>query len=141
MFKTLFEKAEETENGKLPYPVQIICDDFATGCKVPNFQELISIFREKRIGVTLLIQSESQLDAMYERRNAITIVNNCDTYVYLGGMDLKTCESISKRIDIPCNEVLNMPIGKEYVFRRGQGPIITERYSLRGENQTKNIAR
>ena len=141
MFKTLFEKAEETENGKLPYPVQIICDDFATGCKVPNFQELISIFREKRIGVTLLIQSESQLDAMYERRNAITIVNNCDTYVYLGGMDLKTCESISKRIDIPCNEVLNMPIGKEYVFRRGQEPIITERYSLKGENQPKNIAR
>lgn len=141
LFKTLFEKAEERDNGKLPYPVQIICDDFATGCKVPNFQELISIFREKRIGVTLLIQSESQLDAMYERKNAITIVNNCDTYVYLGGMDLNTCESISKRINIPCNEVLNMPIGKEYIFRRGQEPIITERYSLKGERQTKNMAR
>lgn len=60
-------------------------------------------------------------------------MNNCDTYVYLGGMDLKTCESISKRINIPCNEVLNMPIGKEYIFRRGQEPIITERYSLKGE--------
>ena len=78
---------------------------------------------------------------MYDQKNATTIVNNCDTYVYLGGMDLKTCESISKRIDIPCNEVLNMPIGTEYVFRRGQEPIITERYSLKGENQMKNIAR
>lgn len=141
MFKTLFELAEQREDGMLPHPIQIICDDFATGTKVPKFQELISIFREKRIGVTLLIQSESQLDAMYDQKNATTIVNNCDTYVYLGGMDLKTCESISKRIDIPCNEVLNMPIGTEYVFRRGQEPIITERYSLKGENQMKNIAR
>ena len=121
--------------------VQVICDDFATGCKVPEFQELISIFREKRIGVTLLIQSESQLAAMYGAKNAITIINNCDTYVYLGGMDLKTSENISKRLNIPLHEVLNMPIGREYVFRRGQEPIKTERYSLQESLQKKNISR
>ncbi len=43
LFKNLFELAEKRESGKLPYPVQVICDDFATGCKVPEFQELISI--------------------------------------------------------------------------------------------------
>ena len=141
LFKNLFELAEKRESGKLPYPVQVICDDFATGCKVPEFQELISIFREKRIGVTLLIQSESQLAAMYGTKNAITIINNCDTYVYLGGMDLKTSENISKRLNIPLHEVLNMSIGKEYVFRRGQEPIKTERYSLQGSLQKKNISR
>jgi type IV secretory pathway TraG/TraD family ATPase VirD4 len=78
---------------------------------------------------------------MYEAKNAITIINNCDTYVYLGGMDLKTGENISKRLNIPLHEVLNMPIGKEYVFRRGQEPIKTERYSLQGSLQKKNISR
>lgn len=141
LFKNLFELAERRDSGKLPYPVQVICDDFATGCKVPEFQELISIFREKRIGVTLLIQSESQLAAMYEAQNATTIINNCDTYVYLGGMDLKTCESISKRLNIPSHEVLNMPIGQEYVFRRGQAPIKTERYSMQERLQKKNSSR
>ena len=135
LFKNLFELAEKKDSGKLPYPVQVICDDFATGCKVPEFQELISIFREKRIGVTLLIQSESQLAAMYGDRNATTIINNCDTYVYLGGMDLKTCESISKRLNIPSYEVLNMPIGMEYVFRRGQEPIKMKRYSVQDVNE------
>lgn len=141
LFKNLFELAERRDSGKLPYPVQVICDDFATGCKVPEFQELISIFREKRIGVTLLIQSESQLIAMYGEKNATTIINNCDTYVYLGGMDLKTCENISKRLNIPSHEVLNMPIGMEYVFRRGQEPVKTERYSLQERLQKKTISR
>ena len=141
LFKNLFEFAEKRDSGKLPYPVQVICDDFATGCKVPEFQELISIFREKRIGVTLLIQSESQLTAMYDEKNATTIINNCDTYVYLGGMDLKTCESISKRLNIPSHEVLNMPIGQEYVFRRGQAPIKTERYSMQKRLPRENGSR
>ena len=130
LFKSLFEIAEKRDCGKLPYPVQIICDDFATGCKVPGFHELISIFREKRMGVTLLIQSESQLAAMYGEMNATTIINNCDTYVYLGGMDLTTCQNVSKRLNVPADEVLTMPRGMEYVFRCGQKPVKTERYSI-----------
>ena len=62
-----------------------------------NFPEYISIFREKGISVTLLIQSESQLQGMYGRENATTIINNCDTYLYMGGMDLVTGRNISER--------------------------------------------
>lgn len=129
-FKQLFEYAERRPDGILPLPVHVLCDDFATGSCVLNFPEYISIFREKQISVTLLLQSESQLDQMYGSGNATTIINNCDTYVYLGGMDLKTAQNISLRLNVPLDEVLYMPIGQEVLFRRGQRPIVTKRYDI-----------
>lgn len=129
-FKQLFEYAEDLPDGKLPIPVRVICDDFATGCRILNFPEYISIFREKQISVTLLIQSESQLENMYGSYNATTIINNCDTYLFMGSMDLKTGRNVSERINLPLDEVLYMPIGREFIFRRGQRPVITQRYDI-----------
>lgn len=129
-FKSLFEYAEDLPDGKLPIPVHVLCDDFATGGRILNFPEYISIFREKQISVTLLLQSESQLESMYGKGNATTIINNCDTYLYMGGMDLQTGRSVSERLNIPLEEVLYMPLGREYVFRRGQKPLQTTRYNI-----------
>ena len=130
-FKELFEYAESKRSGKLPVPVHVLCDDFATGGKINDFVNYISIFREKDISVTLLLQSETQLRSMYEENEAETIINNCDTYIYLGGMDLKTAENISRRLNAPLEDVLYMPIGQEIIFRRGQKPIITKRYDIK----------
>ncbi|MDO4188565.1 MAG: type IV secretory system conjugative DNA transfer family protein [Lachnospiraceae bacterium] len=130
VFKSLFEFAELRDDGTLPVPVHVLCDDFATGSRICNFPEYISIFREKRISVTLLLQSESQLEAMYGSGNATTIINNCDTYLYFGSMDLHTSKNISIRLNEPVDEVLYMPIGDVYVFRRGQRPIKTKRYNI-----------
>jgi len=134
MFKQLFEYAESRPDGTLPVPVHVLCDDFATGSRILNFAEYISIFREKGISVTLLLQSESQLEAMYGANDATTILNNCDSYVYMGGMDIKTAQNISLRLNKPLDEVLYMPIGREVVFRRGQRPIVTQRYNVQ-ENE------
>lgn len=130
-FKQLFEYAENRPDGILPLPVHVLCDDFATGSRILNFPEYISIFREKGISVTLLLQSESQLEEMYGSGNGTIIVNNCDSYIYLGGMDLKTAQNISLRLNAPLDEVLYMPIGQEVIFRRGQRPILTQRYDIR----------
>lgn len=128
-FKQLFEYAERLPNGKLPIPVSILCDDFAVGSRIINFPEYISVFREKQISVTLLIQSESQLESMYGS-DSTTIINNCDTYVFMGGMDLNTGRSVSERLNVPLDEVLYMPIGDVVIFRRGQRPVITQRYNV-----------
>ncbi len=138
-FKTLFEYAESLPDGILPIPVHVLCDDFATGSRILNFPEYISIFREKQISVTLLIQSESQLESMYGSDDATTIINNCDTYLYMGGMDLKTGRSVSERLNLPLEDVLYMPIGREYIFRRGQKPIITSRYNISENELYKKI--
>lgn len=140
-FKSLFEYAEKLSTGKLPVPVHVLCDDFATGSRILNFPEYISIFREKDISVTLLVQSESQLESMYGTDDATTIINNCDTYLYMGGMDLRTGRSISERLNVPLDEVLYMPIGREYVFRRGQKPVVTWRYDICKDKRYRDITK
>ncbi len=140
-FKDLFEFAESLPEGQLPIPVHIICDDFATGAPVPSFAEYISIFRAKGISVTLLIQSESQLSGMYGSADAQTIINNCDTYVYMGGMDLDTCHSISARLDLPLEDVMYMPLAQVCIMRRGRKPIITRRYSTTKDPRYQKLTR
>ncbi|MBQ9748066.1 MAG: type IV secretory system conjugative DNA transfer family protein [Clostridia bacterium] len=129
-FKALFEFAEKRPDGTLPIPVHILCDDFAVGCKVNNFEQNIAIFREKGISVTILLQSESQLGALYGADEATTIINNADTYIYMGGMDLKTCRAMSEKCNIPLDDILYMPIGRIVILRRGQRPIYTTRYNI-----------
>ena len=140
-FKQLFEFAEQQPDGKLPIPVRVLCDDFATGSQILNFPEYISIFREKQLSTVILLQSESQLEAMYGYQQATTIINNCDTYVYMGGMDLKTCQNISLRLNTPLDEVLYMPIGQVDIFRRGQKPIVTTRYAIEQDALYQSITR
>lgn len=130
VFKELFEYAESQPDGALPIATHVICDDFATGGRILNFAEYISIFREKKISVTLLLQSESQLESMYRSVDATTIINNCDTYVYMGGMDLKTAQNVSLRLNRPLEDVLYLPVGEIAVFRRGQRPVMTRRYNI-----------
>lgn len=72
----------------------------------------------------LMVQAEAQLEAGYGK-NSSTIISNCDTYVYLGGNDVKTAEEISRRCNKPLGQVLNMPVGNCWVFRRGSQPVYT----------------
>ncbi|MCR4892060.1 MAG: type IV secretory system conjugative DNA transfer family protein [Lachnospiraceae bacterium] len=141
VFKSLFEYAESLPGAILPRPVHILCDDFATGSKILNFPEYISVFREKQISVTLLLQSESQLEHIYGSEDATTIINNCDTYLFMGGMDLKTGRSVSERLNAPLEDVLYMPIGQEVIFRRGQRPIITQRYDIKKNSMFQKITK
>ena len=129
-FKELFEFAEEQADGKLPVSVDVLCDDFATGCPVNMFEQYVSIFREKGLSATILIQSESQLSSLYGDDKATTIINNMDTIVFLGSMDLETGKRISMRANCPLEDILYMPIGEEIIFRRGMKPIFTKRYNI-----------
>lgn len=141
MFKELFEIGERNESGKLNIPIQIVCDDFACGAKILNFEEYISIFREKGISVTMMLQSESQLQGIYGEYEAKTIINNSDTYIYMGGIDLSTAKNISERMNMPLEDVLYMPIGQEFIFRRGTKPVITTRYEITEDKEYKKMKR
>lgn len=138
-FKELFEFAEEQPNGELPVCVDVLADDFATGCPVNMFEQYISIFREKGLSATLLIQSESQLSSLYGKDKATTIINNCDTIAYLGSMDIETGRNISLRANRPLEDILYMPVGEEIIFRRGQKPVFTKRYNIMENELYKKI--
>lgn len=130
LFKILYNEAQIKYDGILPIPVKVICDDFAVTEKIPNFEKYISVFCASGISAILLLQSESQLISLYGIENATTIINNCDTYVYMGGNDLRTAETISKRMNVPLEDILYAPIGKVFICKRGSKPIITERYPI-----------
>lgn len=130
LFKNLYETAQELPNNILPIPVRVFCDDFAVTAKIPYFSKYISVFRSSGISAILLLQSESQLTNLYGPAEATTIINNCDTYVYMGGNDLTTAEHMSRRINLPLEDILYAPLGQIFIFRRGSKPIITERYPI-----------
>lgn len=130
LFHQLFQVAQKSPNEELLIPVHIIADDFACAGVIPDFDKHISIFRAARISVSLLLQSESQLSYMYGGGQATTIINNCDTYVYMGGMDLETCKNISLRLNVPLDEVLYMPIEQVVILQRGKKPVVTKRYAI-----------
>ncbi|MCM1327716.1 MAG: type IV secretory system conjugative DNA transfer family protein [Bacteroidales bacterium] len=109
-------------DNELPIPVQFILDDFATNCRIDEFPRMIASIRSRGISVMLMIQAQSQLEQAY-REDSRTIIGNCDTYIYLGGNDLETADAVAKRCDLPLKNILNMPVGQNWIFRRGQMPI------------------
>ncbi len=116
-------------NSRLPIPVQFILDDFATNARINNFENIISNIRSRGISTMIILQSEAQLRAAYGD-SAQTIVDNCNTYVYLGGSSPEQAERIAKRADKPASQILNMPLDKAWIFRRGQMPILCDVFDL-----------
>ena len=112
----------------LPVPVRIYLDDFATNLFIPDFDKIISVIRSREIYVSVILQSLTQLDALYGMPCARTIINNCDQQIYLGGQDIETAGYISERINKTVNSVLTMPLDKMYVFIRGRAPMETRKY-------------
>ena len=129
-FRTLFSVAESTPDGKLQRPVAVLYDDFgAGGCAVQSFAEILSVSREKQLSITILLQDESQLEAVYGSQTG-TIISNFDSYVFMGSNDLMTCEHIARRLSTRLEAVLYMPLGAVIVFRRGSRPLHSVRYPL-----------
>lgn len=120
----LCEHANDFADGRLPVPVRFILDDFATNCRIAEFPRIISTIRSRGISAMLMLQSEAQLTNYYGYDDK-TVISNCDTYVYLGGNDLETAKSISERANKPLAQILNMPVGFCWVFRRGDPPVFT----------------
>ena len=69
-----------------------------------------------------MIQAESQLREAYGE-DGKTIIDNCDTYIYMGGNDYDNAKAVANRLDLPVKRVLYMPVGGNWIFRRGQEPV------------------
>lgn len=136
----------ECEDSCLPVPVRFILDDFATNCKIEEFPRMIASIRSRGISTMLMIQAESQLTESYGY-DGKTIIGNCDTYVYLGSNDVETAKAVAERCNIPVKKVLNMPVGTNWIFRRGQDPIYGHNFDLepflaeRGLTNKREVAR
>lgn len=104
------------------YPVQLYLDDFASGIRIPDFDSVISIIRSRHIGVSIILQSLSQLESLYGIPASKTILNNFDHMLYLGGTDVDTCRYIGVRADKSAQAVLSLPLDEAWLFERGSAP-------------------
>lgn len=127
----LCESADAEPGRALPVPVRFILDDFATNACIPDFQNIISVIRSREIYVSIILQSITQLNAIYGGPNAGTIINNCDNCLYLGGQDVSTARFMSTKANKTVDTILNMPLSDAWLFTRGQPPRKAEKFDIR----------
>ena len=76
LFNLLCDKADDVYGGRLPVHVRVIADEFANIGQIPQFDKLIATIRSREISASIILQSQSQLKAMY-KDSADTILGNC----------------------------------------------------------------
>jgi len=97
LFNLLCELADDKYGGRLPVHVRFLADEFANIGQIPNFEKLIATIRSREISASIILQSQSQLKAIY-KDNADTILGNCDTTLFLGGKESTTLKEMSEML-------------------------------------------
>jgi len=95
MFDVLVYKADREYFGKLPHHVRCIIDEFANIGQIPMLEVLISTIRSRGISLNIILQNLAQIKSLYKDTWEI-ITGNCESLLYLGGMEHSTHEYISK---------------------------------------------
>ncbi|MEE1086489.1 MAG: type IV secretory system conjugative DNA transfer family protein [Schaedlerella sp.] len=97
LFNLLCDRADDKYGGRLPIHVRCLLDEFANIGQIPKFEKLIATIRSREISASIILQSQSQLKALY-KDNADTIVGNCDTTLFLGGKETSTLKEMSEML-------------------------------------------
>ena len=95
LFNLLCDRADDVYNGRLPVHVRCLLDEFANIGQIPKFEKLIATIRSREISASIILQSKSQLKAIY-KDNADTIEGNCDTTLFLGGKEKTTLKELAE---------------------------------------------
>lgn len=93
----LCRKALEDYGGKLPRLVNFIFDEFANIGTLPDIEKTIAVTRSRNIALSIILQSVSQLESRYDK-DAKTIIDCCDSLVFLGGKSNDTNKEIAEMI-------------------------------------------
>ena len=120
----------ECPGATLPVPVRLYLDDFATNCRIADFDKTISTIRSRNIAVSVVLQSITQLETLYAHADAMTIVNGCDHLLYLGGQDVETAEFIAKKACKTVESILDVPVSDAWLFERGTRARQVRRFDL-----------
>lgn len=117
MFNVLCEEALRC-GGALPVHVTCLLDEFANQ-KIPNFQHIISVIRSREISAHIVVQTQSQLKAIY-KDHAETIVGNCSCVLFLGGKERSTLKEISEMLGKETIDLYNTSVTRGNQESHGQ---------------------
>ena len=169
LFNLLCDKADDVYGGRLPIHVRCLLDEFANIGHIPSFEKLIATIRSREISASIILQSKSQLKAIY-KDNADTIEGNCDTTLFLGGKEKTTLKEMAEilgkeTIDLyntsdtrgtsqsyglnyqktgkelmSQDEIAVMDGGKCIMQVRGVRPFFSDKYDITKHKQYKNLS-
>lgn len=94
LFNLLADKADDFYQGRLPVHVRFLLDEFANIGQIPKFEKLIATIRSREMSASIILQTQSQLKAIY-KDHAETIIGNCDSMIFLGGKEKTTLKDLS----------------------------------------------
>ncbi len=97
LFDLLCVKADDVYHGRLPIHVRFLLDEFANIGLIPQFEKKIATIRSREISASIILQSKSQLKALY-KDNAETITGNCDSILFLGGSEKTTLKDLEETL-------------------------------------------
>ena len=97
LFNLLCDKADDVYGGKLPIHVRCLIDECANIGQIPNLEKLVATIRSREISACLVLQTRSQLKAIY-KDNADTIVGNMDSQIFLGGSEPTTLKDLAEAL-------------------------------------------
>lgn len=97
LFNLLCDKADDKYGGKLPVHVRCLIDECANIGAIPQLEKLVATIRSREISACLVLQTRSQLKAIY-KDHADTIVGNMDSQVFLGGSEPTTLKEMSEAL-------------------------------------------
>jgi len=94
LFNLLADKADDVYHGRLPIHVRFLLDEFANIGQIPKFEKLIATIRSREMSASIILQTQSQLKAIYKDHSE-TIIGNCDSMLFLGGKEKTTLKDLS----------------------------------------------
>ena len=106
LFNLLCEKADDVYGGCLPVHVRCLIDECANIGQIPNLEKLMATIRSREISACLVLQTQSQLKALY-KDSADTICGNCDSVIFLGGKEKTTLKELSEALGRETIDTLN----------------------------------
>lgn len=169
LFNLLCERADDVYNGRLPIHVRCLLDEFSNIGQIPKFEKLIATIRSREISASIILQSKSQLKAIY-KDHADTIEGNCDTTLFLGGKEKTTLKEMAELLGketidlyntsdtrgqsrsyglnyqktgkelISQDEIAVMDGGKCIVQVRGVRPFFSDKYDITQHKEYKNLS-
>lgn len=116
-------------NNMLFQHVRFLLDDFASGTRMDNFENVIANARSRNISFLLGIQSLSQLYALYHDMSE-TILDCIRYKVYFPSNNLKTLEYMSTIMNVPLSDVQTMGDNDICIERPGKIPSFHKRYCI-----------
>lgn len=91
-------KEDGTEEPTLERPVYFLLDEFGNMPKISAMQTWITISRSRKIYFTLILQSKSQLQAVYGEQEMKIILDSCQMQMYLGSNEIETIKFFQEKM-------------------------------------------